>query len=49
MTGADESDEVSTAPATLSPEGRGEHGARVATAKERSRHLTGGVARLIKD
>ncbi len=34
------------AAATLSPEGRGLHGARAATTKQRSRRLTGGVARL---
>ena len=34
------------APATLSPEGRGSRGARAATTKQRSRRLTGGVARL---
>ena len=37
------------APATLSPEGRGEKGARAATTKQRSRRLTGGVARRTKE
>ncbi len=35
------------APATLSPEGRGSKGARAATTTQRSRRLTGGVARLM--
>lgn len=34
------------ATATLSPEGRGARGASAATTKQRSRRLTGGVARL---
>ncbi len=34
------------APATLSPEGRGSRGASAATVRQRSRRLTGGVARL---
>jgi len=34
------------APATLSPEGRGSKGVRAATTTQRSRRLTGGVARL---
>ena len=34
------------APATLSPEGRGTRGASAATTTQRSRRLTGGVARL---
>lgn len=34
------------AAATLSPEGRGSKGASAATTHKRSRHLTGGVARL---
>jgi very-short-patch-repair endonuclease len=34
------------AAATLSPEGRGQKGASAATTTKRSRHLTGGVARL---
>jgi very-short-patch-repair endonuclease len=37
------------APATLSPEGRGGRGASAATSKQRSRRLTGGIARLSKE
>jgi len=37
------------APATLSPEGRGTRGANAATSRQRSRRLTGGVARLVKE
>jgi very-short-patch-repair endonuclease len=37
------------APATLSPEGRGEKGAIAATTKQRSRHLTSDIPRLLKD
>jgi very-short-patch-repair endonuclease len=37
------------APATLSPEGRGERGARAATSRQRSYRLTADLPRLIKD
>jgi very-short-patch-repair endonuclease len=37
------------APATLSPEGRGTRGASAATTRQRSRRLTGGVARLSRE
>ena len=37
------------AAATLSPEGRGSKGASAATTQKRSRHLTGGVARLTSE
>ena len=37
------------APATLSPEGRGEKGASAATTQQRSRHLTADLPRLLKD
>jgi very-short-patch-repair endonuclease len=37
------------APATLSPEGRGERGARAATTRQRSYRLTADVPRLMKD
>jgi hypothetical protein len=37
------------APATLSPEGRGERGVRAATTRQRSYHLTADIPRLSKD
>ena len=37
------------APATLSPEGRGSKGASAATSTQRSRRLSGGVARLMDE
>jgi very-short-patch-repair endonuclease len=37
------------APATLSPEGRGERGARAATTRQRSYRLTADLPRLIED
>jgi len=37
------------APATLSPEGRGERGARAATTRTRSYRLTADIPRLLKD
>lgn len=37
------------APATLSPEGRAEKGVSAATTRQRSRHLTADLPRLLKD